>query len=166
MAWNHMQVQIDHLWGPVDVIVGLGSMSRQEATDAVQEILDRLVEISPETARVAAETWRRGTYLEAGRRGLPVKEVYAWYGDDVDLGWASTSWEIYEYPDGADPGRAAAALFDDSLLTDSEEGDGHMVFVHRSLGIEDQVEKIPTLEWLREQEPSTWKGGPPWPFRN
>jgi len=139
MAWNHMQTAIDHTYGPIDLTVGPGSMSRREALGAVQEILDRLAEISPKMARVAAETWRRG---------VPPHEVHAWCGDNT--GW-TISWRIYEYPDGGNPGRAAAALFDDSLLTDSEEGDGFCVFVHRSPGIEAQVAKIPTLESLQEQ---------------
>jgi hypothetical protein len=138
-----MQVQIDHVWLTMDVTVGPGGMSREAAKDAVQEILDRLLKISPEMVLVAAETWRRGVSL---------KDVHGWCGPGVSR--TSISWEVYEYPDGEDPGRAAGALFDDSLLTDSEEGDGLAVYVHRSPGIAAQVAKIPTLEWLRKQEQS------------
>jgi hypothetical protein len=108
--------------------------------------------LSSEIGRAQTVSATRGCPRRLQRREHPRRclALHGWCGPGVSR--TSISWEVYEYPDGEDPGRAAGALFDNSLLTDSEEGDGLAVSVHRSPGIAAQVAKIPTLEWLQKQE--------------
>lgn len=83
MAWNVMQVELMPEDLRIDSMVGPGGFTREQALAEVQGLLDRL----PALAETAA-IWRRGA-------------------KDDTVHHALFCWTIYEYPDGADPRRAA-----------------------------------------------------------